>query len=85
MLWSKPLILIAYQGIASTKECDMKSRVISTHLMRMRLGCHWLTVAAGCWVDGGLPRAHIYCRKWMRYSVEDEERFRSDDGVSSIP
>jgi hypothetical protein len=44
-------------------------------LMRIRLGCHSLNVTTGRWVDGGVPRAHRYCKKCRQYSVEDEKHF----------
>jgi len=44
-------------------------------LMRLRLGSHWLNVVTGRWTDGGIARAHRYCRKCMEYKVEDERHF----------
>ena len=43
--------------------------------MRFRVGSHWLSVVTGRWTDGGYVRAHIYCRKCMAYTVEDEKHF----------
>ena len=42
-------------------------------MLRLRLGSHWPSVVTGRWTDGGIARAHMYCKSNVyACKVEDE-------------